>query len=318
MSAKPKPTLRPAPRTPAPSAGVAENLNPFDFALLQFDRAAEHLGLDAGTREVLEPQTAAHRSFVKMDNGKIRVFQGHRVEHSIARGPSKGGIRYHPGVTLDEVKALAMWMTWKCAVVNIPFGGAKAVHGRPESDLPRRERTHDTPIHFGDFDPARPRPRHPGARRVHQLTDDGLDDGHVLHDEGLFHARCRHGQTTLARRVGGAQRGDGGRLLRRHRGSRQEALPALERSDGRRPGIRQRGLLRDEVPRGVGGARRRRLGYQRRHLRQEGPLDRDVFRDEGEEGNRHRRQGRAHFQRRAARAARRHPRAGGARRRDHA
>ena len=62
---------------------------------------------------------------VKMDNGSIRVFQGHRVQHSVARGPSKGGIRYHPNVTLDEVKALAMWMTWKCAVVNIPFGGAK-------------------------------------------------------------------------------------------------------------------------------------------------------------------------------------------------
>jgi glutamate dehydrogenase (NAD(P)+) len=60
-----------------------------------------------------------------MDDGGVRVFEGHRVQHSIARGPSKGGIRYHPGVTIDEVKALAMWMTWKCAVVNIPFGGAK-------------------------------------------------------------------------------------------------------------------------------------------------------------------------------------------------
>ena len=62
---------------------------------------------------------------VKMDDGSISAFQGYRVQHSITRGPSKGGIRYHPGVTLDEVKALAMWMTWKCAVVNIPFGGAK-------------------------------------------------------------------------------------------------------------------------------------------------------------------------------------------------
>ena len=62
---------------------------------------------------------------VTMDNERVKVFTGYRVQHSIARGPSKGGIRYHPGVTLDEVKALAMWMTWKCAVVNIPFGGAK-------------------------------------------------------------------------------------------------------------------------------------------------------------------------------------------------
>jgi glutamate dehydrogenase (NAD(P)+) len=110
---------------PKPSA--PENLNPYDFALRQFDRAADHLGLDPGTRAVLRtPKRQLTVSIpVKMDDGKIRVFQGHRVQHSIARGPSKGGIRYHPNVTLDEIKALAMWMTWKCAVVNIPFGGAK-------------------------------------------------------------------------------------------------------------------------------------------------------------------------------------------------
>ena len=112
---------------PKPAAVPAENLNPYDFALLQFERAADHLGLDAGTREVLStPKRQLIVSVpVKMDNGAIRAFKGYRVQHSIARGPSKGGIRYHPGVTLDEVKALAMWMTWKCSVVNIPFGGAK-------------------------------------------------------------------------------------------------------------------------------------------------------------------------------------------------
>jgi glutamate dehydrogenase (NAD(P)+) len=105
----------------------AENLNPFDFALMQFARAADHLKLDPGNRDVLStPKRQLIVSVpVKMDDGSIRCFQGYRVQHSIARGPSKGGIRYHPGVTLDEVKALAMWMTWKCAVVNIPFGGAK-------------------------------------------------------------------------------------------------------------------------------------------------------------------------------------------------
>jgi glutamate dehydrogenase (NAD(P)+) len=104
-----------------------ENLNPFDYARRQFARAADLLELDAGTRDVLStPKRQLTVSIpVKMDDGSIRVFEGHRVQHSIARGPSKGGIRYHPGVTLDEVKALAMWMTWKCAVVNIPFGGAK-------------------------------------------------------------------------------------------------------------------------------------------------------------------------------------------------
>ena len=108
-------------------SAVPENLNPYDFALRQFDRAADKLGMNHGAREVLrKPKRQLIVSIpVKMDDGEIRVFTGYRVQHSIARGPSKGGIRYHPNVTLDEVKALAMWMTWKCAVVNIPFGGAK-------------------------------------------------------------------------------------------------------------------------------------------------------------------------------------------------
>jgi glutamate dehydrogenase (NAD(P)+) len=139
MSSEPKlpsPVDRvvPGPRPVAPDRGgtkpkplATENLNPYDFALLQFDRAADHLGLDAGARKILStPKRQLIVSIpVKMDDGSISVFQGYRVQHSIARGPSKGGIRYHPGVTLDEMKALAMWMTWKCAVVNIPFGGAK-------------------------------------------------------------------------------------------------------------------------------------------------------------------------------------------------
>jgi len=116
-SPKRVPALEPAP----------ENLNPYEFALRQFERAADYLSLDAGTRQLLsQPKRQLIVSIpIKMDNKKIRVFTGYRVQHSIARGPSKGGIRFHPGVTLDEVKALAMWMTWKCAVVNIPFGGAK-------------------------------------------------------------------------------------------------------------------------------------------------------------------------------------------------
>jgi glutamate dehydrogenase (NAD(P)+) len=127
MSAKPKPATRPSPRPSASASASVEDLNPFHFARRQFERAADHLGLDAGTREVLgNPKRQLVVSIpVKMDDSSIRVFQGYRVQHSISRGPSKGGIRYHPGVTLDEVKALAMWMTWKCAVVNIPFGGAK-------------------------------------------------------------------------------------------------------------------------------------------------------------------------------------------------
>jgi glutamate dehydrogenase (NAD(P)+) len=117
------------PRTQTrPSPALAQPpQNPFSVALEQFDRAADILKLDPGLREILRrPKRQLIVSIpVKMDNGKIRVFEGYRVQHNIARGPAKGGIRYHPQVTLDEVKALASWMTWKCAVVNIPFGGGK-------------------------------------------------------------------------------------------------------------------------------------------------------------------------------------------------
>jgi len=100
---------------------------PYDIAVAQFDAVAERLGLDQGMRDVLRH---CKREFtvhfpVEMDDGTVRVFTGYRVHHNEARGPVKGGIRFHPGVTLDEVKALAMWMTWKCAVVGLPYGGAK-------------------------------------------------------------------------------------------------------------------------------------------------------------------------------------------------
>ena len=106
---------------------LQEELNPFQIAKQQFNRAADYLNLDDSTRNVL---SAAKRQLivsipVKMDGGDVQVFEGYRVQHNIARGPAKGGIRYHPNVTLDEVKALASWMTWKCATVGIPYGGGK-------------------------------------------------------------------------------------------------------------------------------------------------------------------------------------------------
>jgi glutamate dehydrogenase (NAD(P)+) len=99
----------------------------WDAALRQFDRAAERLGLEPGLRELLRAprRELAVRFPVRMDDGSLRVFEGYRVQHNVARGPAKGGVRYHPAVDVDEVRALAMWMTWKCALVNIPFGGAK-------------------------------------------------------------------------------------------------------------------------------------------------------------------------------------------------
>jgi len=104
-----------------------EQLNPFEIAKQQFNIAADYLNLDPSTRRVLEtPKRQLIVSIpVKMDGGDVQVFEGYRVQHNIARGPAKGGIRYHPNVSLDEVKALASWMTWKCATVGIPYGGGK-------------------------------------------------------------------------------------------------------------------------------------------------------------------------------------------------
>src|SRR5438270_2437038 len=101
--------------------------NPWQTAQRQFDDAAEILKLDHGLRRILrEVQREFTCHFpVQLDDGTTRNFTGYRVQHNINRGPAKGGLRYHPDVSLDEVKALAMWMTWKCAVVNIPYGGAK-------------------------------------------------------------------------------------------------------------------------------------------------------------------------------------------------
>ena len=101
--------------------------NPWESQSARFDLAARKLNLDEGLWKILRYPTReiiVHIP-VAMDNGSLEVFTGYRVQHSIARGPSKGGVRYSPDLTLDEVRALAAWMTWKCAVVNIPFGGAK-------------------------------------------------------------------------------------------------------------------------------------------------------------------------------------------------
>ena len=108
-------------------ANVESPINPFETAKQQVDIVADLVGLDGGVREMLKhPKRELTVNFpVRMDNGEYRVYTGYRVQYNMARGPCKGGIRYHPQVSLDEVRALAAWMTWKTAVVNIPYGGAK-------------------------------------------------------------------------------------------------------------------------------------------------------------------------------------------------
>jgi glutamate dehydrogenase (NAD(P)+) len=112
---------------PAEGADLQKELNPLENAQAQFDEAAQLLEIDPGLIEIIkQPRRSTIVSLpIQMDDGSFRIFTGYRVQHSIVRGPAKGGIRYHPDVNLDEVRALAAWMTWKCAVVNIPFGGGK-------------------------------------------------------------------------------------------------------------------------------------------------------------------------------------------------
>ncbi len=110
-----------------PRSSSASTINPFEVALKQLDEAAKLIKLDKGLHQVLaSPKRVLTVSLpIKMDSGEVRVFTGFRSQHNDARGPYKGGIRYHPQVTIDEVKALSMWMTWKCAVADIPYGGGK-------------------------------------------------------------------------------------------------------------------------------------------------------------------------------------------------
>src|SRR3954467_14938043 len=112
---------------PLKTIPMSDELNPSAAQVARFDFAAQKLNLDDGMWKILRSpnrEIIVHIP-IGMDNGSVEVFTGYRVQHSIARGPAKGGVRYAPDVTLDEVRALASWMTWKCAVVNIPFGGAK-------------------------------------------------------------------------------------------------------------------------------------------------------------------------------------------------
>ncbi len=148
-----------------------DEFNPRLSAEARFDSAAARLGLDEGMQKVLRSpsrEIIVHIPVV-LDDGRVEVFTGYRVQHSIARGPAKGGIRYAPDVTHDEVRALAAWMTWKCAVVNIPFGGGKGgVICDPSllspSELERITRRYTA----DDFRVHRPRSRRSRAGHEHQ------------------------------------------------------------------------------------------------------------------------------------------------------
>jgi glutamate dehydrogenase (NAD(P)+) len=121
---------------PEPPRATPEDLNPYHIAQAQFDLASAYLpDLATGLIEFFKrPRRTITLEFqVATEDGEVRIFTGHRALHSRIRGPGKGGLRYHPDVTADEVRALASWMTWKCAVVDVPFGGAKGGAARPRA-----------------------------------------------------------------------------------------------------------------------------------------------------------------------------------------
>ena len=254
--------------TRKPSRHANAPINPFEEMTQRFDRAAELLGLDPGLRKVLrEPMKEVKVGIpVVMDNGKIEVFVGYRVHHNVVRGPAKGGVRYDPGVTLDEVRALASWMTWKCAVMNIPFGGGKGGVICDPRKLSRGELERITRRYTAElmdvFGPERDVP----------APDVGTDSQTMAWVMDTYSMHVGHtvtsvvtGKPDLPRRLARTRRGD--RPRRHDRGPRglPRARNPARRLARRGPGLRQRRLdLGQDVPR-AGREGRRRLGHQRRH-----------------------------------------------------
>ena len=201
---------------------------------------------------------------VKLSDGKIHVYSGYRIQHNGARGPYKGGIRFHPEVDIDEVRALASLMTWKTAVAGVPFGGAKGGVNCPADQLePRRAAEDRALVHGQDREGPRPHARHPRPRRQHQRPGDGLDDGRVR-QAPRPHAGDRHRQADRARGLVRPRGGDRPRLRLHVPRGRPAARPEPGRHDLRRPGLRQRRL----VGRPDHAAARRQDGRRlRRHRR---------------------------------------------------
>src|SRR4029079_17428109 len=199
-------------------------------AIAQFDQAVAHTKVDPGVAERLRhPERSIIVSCpIKLDDGTRVVFPGYRVQHSSVLGPTKGGIRFDPAVSLGECAALAVWMTWKCALLRLPYGGAKGgVRCDPRAmsrteiervtrrftpcDVPDVERARHAPLHVGTAAVHRPAGGHPRPGHGDERADDGLDDGHLLHAARPRRARDRDREADLDRRLGFPARGDRGR-----------------------------------------------------------------------------------------------------------
>ncbi len=204
--------------------------NAFYTAMEQLKIAADYLELDEGIHQRLrEPMKVIRVAFpVRMDNGKIRVFKGYRVQYNDARGPFKGGIRYHPEVSLDEVKALAAWMTWKCSIADIPFGGSKGgvvcdPKHMSQGELERLTRRYTSAL----GDSIGPDVDIPAPDVYTNAPDHGVDTRHLQPDEGSHGPGRRHREAGLSGRVAWARCGHGeGRGHLHARGCKDQQVDA--------------------------------------------------------------------------------------------
>ena len=239
----------------------------------RFDDAASRLNLEQGLYKILrmpEKQIIVSVPVVR-DNGEVEVFTGYRVLYNTSRGPAKGGIRFDMHVTLDEVKALAAWMTWKCAVVNLPFGGSKGgVICDPSTmsmaELERLTRRYTS----GIIETLGPRLRRSRARREHQRAGDGLDHGHLLHAQAPHRHRRGHRQAGGDGRLAGPARGDRPGLHDRDPRGAETAQDAGQGNPGGGAGLRQRRLHRRRPDGAAGHEGHRGQRQVGRHLQSEG------------------------------------------------
>ena len=243
----------------------------YRLAVAQLDQTAKLMNLDENIWERLRtPQRSLIVSFpFRRDDYKtVDTVYGYRVQHVLTMGPTKGGVRFDDDVHLGEVTALAMWMTWKCALIGLPFGGAKGgVRIDPSALSAHGAAAHHAPLHDGDHRDDRAGPRHPGARHGHRRAGDGVDDGHLLGAEGLRGARCRDGQAGRDRRLAGPARGDGPRRDRLRARGVSPPGHALRGRARRRAGLRERRLDRRAARAHARRARGRGLRREGRHPR---------------------------------------------------
>ena len=219
----------------ADTATATLEADPYETALAQLDATAERLGLDDAMRQYLRTnrRELTVNLAVRMDDGSTAIVWGCRVQHNNARGPCKGGLRFHPDVHLNEVRALAMWMTWKCAIPNIPYGGGKGgVKVDYKSLSPTELREPEPRLRFGHRPDHRSRPGCARARRGHRPAGHGLDRGHLQPRAGGLEPGGSDRQAGQRLRHLGQRRRHRPRHPVRRRGG--SPLPRLARWTGRR------------------------------------------------------------------------------------